>query len=238
MLSFTFFVINAVSLFSLSISIFLSSLCIRPNQRILHYLCFHITSIASVAYMGLASDVGVLTLENGKSINIIRYVDWMLTTPAQIVLLSRITQLDSINTCILCLLDELMMITGIIAEWTSKSIFAILSTIYFVPILFFMMEDLGHQSMTVYTNIGDRKLHHWMSRILLSLWIVYPFIFGLHWFEYLNDDTENISYAILDFMGKIVMTLVIMNIAYREKIVDSISSDGSPNEAERVWQNV
>jgi len=189
-------------MFATSASIFYSSLRFAPNHRFYHYMCFTISSFASVAYSAM------ICFDN----DMIRYIEWALTTPVELVILGSMSDIDPINIYMMCLFDILMITTGALGNYAGSIImtcvYMIMSTICIMPILYFLFIEMDYSAMP---NIQHQKRALWVTRFLMTTWIMYPIVWAIQVFGLTyNRIVIMIMYSFLDMLSKFIFVIMIL----------------------------
>jgi len=185
-----------------------------------------ITSIASLAYLIMATDQGY---EGGSDTGDrqffwIRYVDWTLTTPLMLLDIAGLAGANADSKMLLVMTDILMVLAGVIGanmnEDSSgdhehyKWAFFALGMMFYMPIVSFLVSDLGKGS----GKAG--ALSKKVGFLTLVLWSAYPVVWVVaEGTEVISPDTEAICYTILDVLAKSVFGLMI--VSARDAIEDA-----------------
>ena len=78
--------------------------------RLVFVVAFFCTAISCFAYFAMASGYGVFVIANGGLVFWARYVDWMITTPLTLVIMTIVAQAKLEETFFLVVTDVLMVI--------------------------------------------------------------------------------------------------------------------------------
>lgn len=199
---------NSAFLFAFFLYVFSASFYWLPNRRVIHYLLAHIGLLGSVSYMIMAD--GFLDFEkpDGRIVHVGRYVEWFLTTPSQLLVLSNISGLDAPNSYVLNLCNFTMILCGLLADWcesvVTRYFYFTLGFLLFLPIYIFLFEDFDEEVVRVFAGDYFSKRYYWLGVYLLSSWILYPVVWLLCVNRVMDGLGEAVSYTVLDFLSKIV----------------------------------
>lgn len=205
---------NSIFMFLNFLFIFFSSLRIVPKKRIFHYFLSHITLSSSIAYGILSNNLLTSTNFDGKLVYHAKYLEWILTTPVQLIILGKMGQVSYPNIYILSFLTDMMCICGWIGELATndlKWIYFSMGMILLYPIYVFLFEDFDFQVVKEFSGDYIAKKYYWMGKALLFVWIFYPFIWLLDNVNLLSNLGTSICYSISDFLSKVVFSMWILN---------------------------
>ena len=82
----------------------------EERGRLVFVIAFFCTAISCFSYFAMASGYGVFVTANGGLIFWARYVDWMITTPLSLLIMSIVAQAKLEETFFLVLTDVLMVL--------------------------------------------------------------------------------------------------------------------------------
>ena len=186
------------------------------THRIFHYITAAITLVAAIAYFSMGSNLGQTPIAveffrspggavgNTREIFYVRYIDWVVTTPLLLLDLLLTAGLPWPTVLITLLLDEVMIITGLVGALIPSSYkwgfftFGMVALLYVVYILAFVARKharaLGPAVSSVYLQCGV---------LTIFLWFLYPIAWGLsEGGNILHPDSEAIFYGVLDVLAK------------------------------------
>ena len=83
----------------------------EERSRLVFVIAFFCTAISCFSYFAMASGYGVFVTANGGLIFWARYVDWMITTPLSLVIMTILAQSTLEETFFLVLTDVLMVLS-------------------------------------------------------------------------------------------------------------------------------
>lgn len=201
----------------------------KPRQdRIFHYITASITLVAAIAYFSMASGIGQapITVEfpyggrygsfDGyvtREIFYVRYIDWFITTPLLLLDLLLTAGLPWPTIAVTILVDEVMIVTGLIGALTNTSykwgywLFGMLA-------LFYVIYILAIQGRMYAKAIGPKNYKVYMACgvLTLGIWLLYPIAWGLsEGGNVIHPDSEAAFYGVLDVIAKPVFgTMLIL----------------------------
>lgn len=199
------------------------TLNLKKSDRIHGYLGAAITAIAFCAYYAMQSGFGQISL-NGHTLELARYVDWVVTTPLLLVSLL-IVALPAIKNTIelrsrtalytsLIGLDVFMIVTGIFGELSAagdKWFWFTVSSTAFIAIAYIIFTTVLKQSKDV-ASAAKTKLFLGVAVFLAVLWAIYPIVWYLSpvGSDAISEIATNGTFAVLDILAKAVFSLMIV----------------------------
>lgn len=106
----------------------------KPRQhRIFHYITAAITMVASIAYFSMGSNLGWTPIDVefirsnpvvagiNREIFYVRYIDWFITTPLLLMDLLLTAGMPWPTTLFIILVDEVMIVTGLVGALVRSS---------------------------------------------------------------------------------------------------------------------
>ncbi|MCJ1261909.1 ion channel activity [Lobaria immixta] len=194
------------------------------SHRIFHYITGAITLVASIAYFTMGSDLGQTPIgvefvrSNSKvhgiyrEIFYVRYIDWVITTPLLLLDLLLTAGLPWPTILYTILIDEVMIITGLVGALVQSSYKWGYFTFGFVAFLWVGWTitwtarkhavALGPEISRTYLICGV-----WT----IFLWFLYPIAWGLsEGGNVIAPDSEAVFYGILDILAKPVFGALLL----------------------------
>jgi sensory rhodopsin len=176
-----------------------------------------VPAVAGLAYFAMGKGIGATTILDG-TVNITRYIDWMITTPALLYLLAYAMMPDpkkrqatawrwgGIMTLVL-----LLGLLGDVTTGTVKALFFAVSSLTFLIILYRIVDRL----LVLDTkHIGSRQAAFalTMAWIILVLWTAYPIVWvlGPESIRLISLSAQTTFYALLDVITKVVFAIVLL----------------------------
>ncbi len=188
-----------------------------PASRLIRPLIL-IPLFAAVSYGLMTMEIGTIQI-NGTSLYLPRYIDWLLTTPLIIAIISAlalgipVVRMHRLYL-VLVFADGAMIVTGIAAALTTgvwSSIWYGISTAFFIWMMVLLFGPIRR-------NISEEQINirHLFMRLLILiavLWPIYPVVWlvapsGL---GILDLETEIALYAILDVFAKGIFGYLILS---------------------------
>jgi bacteriorhodopsin len=187
------------------------------SHRLFHYITASITLVAAIAYFSMAAGLGQVPVlvefvrhnrhvgaAGTREIYYVRYIDWTITTPLLLLDLLLTAGLPWPSILITILIDEVMIVTGLVGALTRTSykwgyyVFGNLAFFYVVYMLVFVARKhanhLGGSISRTYNTCGV---------LTIFLWFLYPIAWGLsEGGNVIHPDSEAIFYGILDVFAK------------------------------------
>ncbi|MBC7581884.1 bacteriorhodopsin [Aeromicrobium sp.] len=199
-----------------SFVIFVMTQLLRKEDQHHGYVALSITLIAATAYYALATHLGDFSF-NGKTVQVARYADWVITTPLLLlgllaVGLPTVLKLKNLNYrlgLILAILglDIYMILTGflaVLANSNNSYVWYAVSCGAFLAITLLLFSEVRNLSL----HNGGKKvaaLYMRLTYFLTVVWIFYPVVWflGNDGTSTISYTTENALYAILDVTAKV-----------------------------------
>ncbi|MCP4436089.1 MAG: bacteriorhodopsin [Actinomycetia bacterium] len=175
-----------------------------------------------------------------------RYVDWLLTVPLLLAELVVVLKLAPAKTRSLLIRLTIAAIAMIVLGWpgelsdpdsTARTVWAVLSTIPFLYILYVLFVELGRSLDR--QSAGVRKIVEGLRFLLLLTWGVYPLAYiapSVIDNEATAEVARQVGYSIADVLAKPLFGLLILAIAISKSRDDgySIEPSGHPLSEDQV----
>ncbi|KAJ9648200.1 hypothetical protein H2199_001053 [Coniosporium tulheliwenetii] len=192
-------------------------------ERPFHYITASITMVAAIAYFTMASNlgsapIGVEFIRSGvvagltRQIFYVRYIDWVITTPLLLMELGLTAGLPWNNILWILLLDEVMIITGLVGALVRSSYKWGYFAFGCAALLLIGWEIILPSSGNAKVIGADVHKHYIMLGLyLIILWFLYPVAWGLcEGGNVISSDSEAIFYSILDVLAKPVYGVILL----------------------------
>lgn len=185
------------------------------ERREFYLVLAGITGIAAVAYVGIGLGFGLVTT-NGRTWDVLRYLDWVLTTPLIVLYLAMLTRPGRSAYLKIIGVDMLMIFAGVAAN-------VLPSPIRFVAfgiggLAFLTLTWQLYFELAVDTSLGGdaaerRALFEKLRNLTVVLWGIYPVVWLLSTkgFGLLLPGTEQVVTIYLDLLTKAGFTLIAVN---------------------------
>jgi len=169
-----------------------------------------VTGIASLAYLLMALDLGTLSTAVGE-IDIVRYVDWLLTTPLLLLYLGLLARPSRRVLGGLIGIDVVIIAGGIVASATTGTVswaaFGVAGVAY-LGLIYGLLVSLPRSASAE----GDRvrAVFGTLRNITVVLWTLYPVVWLLAptGFGLLTPATEMLVFVYLDVVSKVGFVVV------------------------------
>lgn len=177
-------------------------------------LLIGVGAIAAVAYALMSFGVGMLSAQDGHTIYLARYVDWLLTTPLNVLYLCVIAGVSRRYSLEVSVVQALTIVFGIVgaylagpAKWLMFAVGALL----FARVLYLLYGPVA-DSMAE-TNPQLLGLYRTLLNFIAVLWLVYPVIWVLaqSGVGLLDLETQTLVISYLDVVAKIGFGLIALN---------------------------
>ncbi|CAF9909086.1 MAG: ion channel activity [Heterodermia speciosa] len=211
------------------------------THRIFHYITSLVTMVAAIAYFTMGANLGFTPIAvefprgnprvhgNYRSIFYVRYIDWVITTPLLLLDLLLTAGLPWPTVLFTLLVDEIMIITGLVGAlvvsnykasraWHLKSAIAdnFSQWAYFVFGCAALAVVLW--TLTITARKHASALGSDVSRVYLIcgcltsfLWLLYPIAWGIcEGGNVIAPDSEAVFYGILDLLAKPVFGALLL----------------------------
>jgi bacteriorhodopsin len=179
---------------------------------------FFVIATAALAYYAKCSGLGELNMFGMEHVPIVRYLDWILTTPIMLSELCHIGHAadETYDMVIGC--DLLMLSCGIASalipassKSTEKNIFFFAGSIFFAIMVFVLHRDVANGTAQ-HLSPPIQALFQNLSILTISAWSVYPLVCGLgraH-LGVISVPAEDTLICVLDMVSKIGMEAFII----------------------------
>ncbi|KAL9584449.1 MAG: hypothetical protein Q9212_002115 [Teloschistes hypoglaucus] len=198
------------------------------SHRVFHYITAAITMVAAIAYFTMGADLGQTgipvefvrsnpkvsgTADNqNREIFYVRYIDWTITTPLLLLDLLLTAGLPWPTILYTILLDEIMIITGLVGALVQSSYkwgYFVFGMAAFLWVAWTVTmtgrqyaTSLGADISRTYTICGV-----WT----IFLWFLYPIAWGIcEGGNVISSDSEAVFYGVLDIMAKPVFGALLL----------------------------
>jgi len=194
------------------------------RDRIFHYITAGVTFVAAIAYFTMGSNLGFTPIEveyrrsNPKvsgmfrEIFWVRYVDWFITTPLLLMDLLLTAGMPWPTILWVILVDEIMIVTGLIGALVRSSYKWGYFTFGCVA-LCYILYQLVWEARRHTTVLGQdvKRVFFMCGTLTAVLWTLYPIAWGLsEGGNVIAPDSEAVFYGILDFLAKPVFGALLL----------------------------
>jgi bacteriorhodopsin len=144
-----------------------------------------VVTIASLAYLTMATGHGYITKCNGRAFYYARYVDWFLTTPLMLGEIAAYAGRGGMFSSYIIAMDLMMIVSGLIGELIEgpeKWAFFGFAIIFFLPILWWLCSQDASDGVMCGAAYGLNDAQTLFQRIAALTWIMwlgYPIVWIL-----------------------------------------------------------
>ncbi|KAL8842077.1 MAG: hypothetical protein Q9170_000681 [Blastenia crenularia] len=198
------------------------------THRIFHYITAAITLVAAIAYFTMGSDLGQtpITVEfkrgnprvsgtesnQDREIFYVRYIDWTITTPLLLLDLLLTAGLPWPTVLYTILLDEIMIVTGLVGALVQSSYkwgYFTFGCVAFLWVAFTVTVTARKHAAALGSDIS--KTYTICGVWTIFLWFLYPVAWGLcEGGNVISPDSEAVFYGVLDIMAKPVFGALLL----------------------------
>lgn len=207
---------------TLSTLIFLGLSFTQPRtHRLFHYITAGITLVAAIAYFSMGSGLGQTPIQveyaskwgsGTREIFYVRYIDWFVTTPLLLLDLLLTAALPWPTILIVILMDEIMIVTGLVGALVSSSYkwgFYTFGCIAFLFVVYNLVFVARRHALALGPSIS--RTYNMCGVLTIFLWFLYPIAWGLsEGGNVIHPDSEAIFYGILDVFAKPVFGILLL----------------------------
>lgn len=171
----------------------------KTNDKLAKFLALIVVFLALISYSFMFLSTNYFS---HKEVTIIRYFEWMITTPLLLIDLALKAKLPKKSIQTIIILDVFMIALGFAAVSVNqkivKYIFFFLSTLCMIYIFYILLSKNYNQN--------ENKKHESLIANIYTiiLWLIYPIIWilGHYSTKTLSISSETLSYTILDTLAK------------------------------------
>ncbi|GAB0134458.1 hypothetical protein EsDP_00002829 [Epichloe bromicola] len=193
------------------------------TERVFHYITISITLVASIAYFAMASNLGWASIlveffRGGKvegttrEIFYVRYIDWVITTPLLLLDILLTAGMPWPTILFTLLLDEVMIITGLVGALVKSSYkwgFFTFGCVAFLLIVWNVAWVGRRHASALGSDVS--KVYLITSVWTLGLWFLYPVAWGVaEGGNVISPDSEAAFYGTLDVLAKPIFGILFL----------------------------
>lgn len=192
------------------------ALTVPRQRRIFHYITAAVTMVASVAYFSMASNLGWTSIgvefqRTGggvgglnREIFYVRYIDWFITTPLLLMDLLLTAAMPWPTTLFIILVDEMMIVTGLVGALVESSYkwgYFTFGCVALAYIFYVLVWEARLHSRALGTDVG--RVFLMCGSLTALLWWLYPIAWGVcEGGNVITPDSEAAFYGVLDVLAK------------------------------------
>ena len=177
-------------------------------------IAISVTVIAATAYLIMAMGMGSITV-NGEEFLLVRYIDWLLTTPLIISLLGMLANADRGLIATLIGVDVYMIVAGLLGVIADTLFMSLvwwsIGVVAYLVFLYLMLGALSNAADEMPDDVSGifKKLRN----LTVVIWSVYPivWILGGHGFGLLPVVAEDGGIVVLDVLSKVLFGYILLS---------------------------
>lgn len=177
-------------------------------------IAISVTVIAATAYLIMAMGMGSITV-NGEEFLLVRYIDWLLTTPLIISLLGMLANADRGLIATLIGVDVYMIVAGVLGVIADTLFMSLvwwaIGVVAYLVFLYLMLGALSNAADEMPDDVSGifKKLRN----LTVVIWSVYPivWILGGHGFGLLPVVAEDGGIVVLDVLSKVLFGYILLS---------------------------
>ena len=179
---------------------------VPEETRKRYLLLVAIPGIAIVAYLLLVLGVGAVD-GGGHTVYVVRYVDWLLTTPINVLYLGLLAQASRETIGKLVGLQALTIVFGFAGAMASGglayALFA-LGAVAFAGVVSLLYGDVADAAVVALSDVGA-SLYRTLRNFVVVLWSVYPVVWllGAAGLGVMDVETASLVIVYLDVVTKV-----------------------------------
>jgi sensory rhodopsin len=184
---------------------------VPEETRKRYLLLIAIPGIAIVAYALMTLGFGAIQSE-GHAVYVIRYVDWLLTTPLNVLFLALLAGANRQDTVKLVVLQALTIVFGFAGAVTpspvSYALFAVGATL-FGGVIYLLYRNIAAAAASNLSDV-EMSLYRTLRNFVVVLWLVYPVVWllGVPGLGLLDVETASLVVVYLDVVTKVGFGLI------------------------------
>jgi len=169
-------------------------------------LLIAIPGIAIVAYILLVLDVGAID-GGGHTVYVVRYADWLLTTPINVLYLALLAQASRSDTIKLVTLQALTIVFGFVGAVLSGVLayaFFAVGAVAFAGVVYLLYNEVADAAKGALSEVED-SLYRTLRNFVVVLWSVYPVVWllGASGIGLMDVETATLVIGYLDVVTKV-----------------------------------
>ncbi|MGB9933000.1 sensory rhodopsin II [Haloarcula amylolytica] len=179
---------------------------VPEETRKRYLLLIAIPGIAIVAYALMALGFGAIQSQ-GHAVYVIRYIDWLLTTPLNVLFLALLAGANRGDTVKLVVLQALTIVFGFAGAITpspvSYALFAVGAAL-FGGVIYLLYGNIATAAKSTLSDI-EISLYRTLRNFVVVLWLVYPVVWllGAPGLGLMDVETASLVVVYLDVVTKV-----------------------------------
>jgi sensory rhodopsin len=185
----------------------------NERNRDYYVVLTFISFIAGLAYIALATGVGILEVEGQANIHLARYIDWIITTPLILLLFALLANASIKEWSVAAALDVLMISTGAIGSFSTgptKYIWFVASCGMMLFLFYYLFGRVTSAAKDERPAI--RSLFALLRNYIAAIWVAYPAVWVLAptGEGVLTPLGADIAFMILDVITKVGIGVIVI----------------------------
>jgi len=179
-----------------------------------YLLLVSIPGIAIVAYLLLVLDVGAVD-GGGHTVYVVRYIDWLLTTPINVLYLGLLAHANRRTIGKLVTLQALTIVFGFAGAVASPPVSYVLfalGTAAFAGVVSLLYGAVADAAVVALSDVGA-SLYRTLRNFVVVLWSVYPVVWllGAAGLGVMDVETASLVIVYLDVVTKVGFGLIALH---------------------------
>ncbi|WP_324661763.1 bacteriorhodopsin [Haloarcula sediminis] len=179
---------------------------VPESTRKRYLLLVAIPGIAIVAYLLLALDIGAVD-GGGHTVYVVRYVDWLLTTPINVLYLGLLAHVNRETIGKLVGLQALTIVFGFAGAMANGALSYGLFTAgaaAFAGVVYLLYGDVADSAVATLSDV-EASLYRTLRNFVVVLWSVYPVVWllGAAGIGLMDVETASLVIVYLDVVTKV-----------------------------------
>jgi len=177
-------------------------------------LLIAIPGIAIVAYLLLVLDVGAID-GGGHTVYAVRYADWLLTTPINVLYLALLAEASRSDTIKLVTLQALTIVFGFVGAVLTGALaygFFAVGAVAFAGVVYLLYNEVAEAATASLSEVED-SLYRTLRNFVVVLWSVYPVVWllGASGIGLMDVETATLVIVYLDVVTKVGFGLIALH---------------------------
>jgi len=187
---------------------------VPESTRKQYLLLVAIPGIAIVAYLLLVLDIGAVD-GGGHTVYVIRYVDWLLTTPINVLYLGLLARADRETIAKLVGLQALTIVLGFAGAVASAPVSYVLfaiGAVGFVGVCYLLYGSVADAAASSLSDV-EESLYRTLRNFVVVLWSVYPVVWllGAAGIGLMYVETASLVIVYLDVVTKVGFGIIALH---------------------------
>jgi len=199
---------------------------VPESTRKRYLLLVSIPGIAIFAYLLLVLDIGAVD-GGGHTVYVVRYLDWLLTTPINVLYLGLLAQATRADTSKLVGLQILTIVFGFAGAIASAPVSYVLfglGSLCFGGVVYLLYYDVADAAVASLSDL-EVSLYRTLRNFVVVLWSVYPVVWllGASGAGLMDVETAALVIVYLDVVTKVGFGIIAL---YAWTTMDTVTTPG------------